>query len=580
MNKDVEKFMEMRDFLLNVKSYEEAKKGFEWPEVDEFNWALDFFDPMAKDNNRQALIWADEEGCSKIMTFDELRRKSNQVANMLEDLGLQKGDRVFIIVEAIPEVHELTLALMKTGGVFIPGATILPAKDISDRILRGNVKFLITQDRYIEKMEHVSKEALSNLKALINIGTIEKEGWVNYKNYKKYSEEYSPKSPTKASDECYLFFTSGTTAKPKLVIHTHSYPIGHLTTMYWINAKKDDIHYNISAPGWAKYAWSTIFAPWNAEAIIFVFKYEKFEAKKVLRAMEKFGVTSLCAPLSVLKLLTLEDLELYDLKLRNVVSAGEPLIPEVVKKVEKALGGIQIREGYGQTETTALIGNFPGEPRKDLSFGKPAPGFEIALLDENFQPVKPGEDGQICVRIQPKKPLGLLAKYDDEEVNNRVFHGEWYQTSDSAYYDEDGYYFFVGRTDDVFKSLDYRISPFEVESEISEHPAVLEVGVVPTVDERERIVPKAFIVLKPDYRPSKEVALDIFKFIRENMAPYKRPRVIEFLQEFPKTISAKIMRRELRAYEEEKHKAEAQQGMYEFWESDFKDELDLGKRKI
>ncbi|MGA1847037.1 acyl-CoA synthetase [Deferribacter abyssi] len=573
-------FLKMRDFLLNAKSYEEAKKGFKWPEVDTFNWAIDYFDKIAQDNHTQALIWADEDGLSKTLTFDELRRKTNQVANFLEDMGIKKGDRIFVIVEAIPEVHELTLALMKIGAVFIPGTTILPAKDISDRIIRGNVKLLITQDRYMEKMEHISDEARSNLIGLINIGTIEKDGWINYKTYKNYSEEFTPKEKTKATDECYLFFTSGTTAKPKLVIHTHSYPIGHLTTMYWINAKKGDIHYNISAPGWAKYAWSSIFAPWNAEATIFIFKYEKFEAQTVLKAMEKYSVTSLCAPFSVLKLLALEDLSKYNLKLRNVVSAGEPLIPEVVKKVEESLGGIPIREGYGQTETTALIGNFPGEPRKPLSFGKPAPGFDIAILDENFNEVKPGEEGQICLKIHPNRPLGLLARYDDKEVNEKVFHDKWYQTSDSAYMDEDGYFFFIGRTDDIFKSLDYRISPFEVESEISEHPAILEVGVVPTLDERDRTVPKAFIVLKPDYRPSKETALDIFKFIRERMAPYKRPRAIEFLQEFPKTISAKIMRKELRAYEREKIKMEAQRGTYEYWESDFKNELNLGKRKI
>ncbi len=575
MSSDVGKFLEARDFLLNVKSYKEAYEKFKWPEIKEFNWALDYFDKMAEGNDDLALIWVNEDCDERKITFNEMSKQSNRVANFLKDLGLKKGDRVFLIMEAIPEGHELTLALMKTGGVYIPGATILPANDIEDRIIRGDIKFVITQDHYMDKVMKVDKTVLDKVK-LINIGSEERDGWINYKNAEKYGDVYTPTEPTYADDECYLFFTSGTTAKPKLVIHTHIYPVGHLTTMYWINAKKGDIHYNISSPGWAKYAWSNIFAPWNAGATAFILQYSKFDADLVLRVLEKYKINSLCAPLSVLKLLTLEDLSKYKFNLKEVVSAGEPLIPEVVEKVENALG-VEIREGYGQTESTCMVANFPGEPRKELSFGKVAPGYHLEILDESFNKVKSGDDGQICVKVKPDKPLGLLSKYDDEEVNDRVFQRDWYLTGDSAYYDEDGYFFFVGRTDDVFKSLDYRISPFEVESEISVHTAVLEVAVVPTVDDRDRIVPKAFIVLKPDYKPGREIALDIFKFIRSNMAPYKRPRVIEFLQEFPKTISSKVMRKDLRAYEKELLK-EGERRTFEFRETDFKKELNLGKR--
>jgi len=572
-----EKFLYWRDFFLNVENYKEAYEKFKWPDIDEFNWALDYFDEYAKDNRNLALIWADENGEDKKITFEEMSKKSSKVANFLKDIGMKKNDRALIITEVLPEVHELTLALMKVGGVFIPGATTLPAKDIMDRIERGNIKYVIVQDKFMDKVEKVDKSVLSKVKELVSIGDEKRENWINYgEAVEKYSDEFTPAEPTKATDPCYLFFTSGTTAKPKLVVHTHIYPVGHLTTMYWLNAKEGDVHYNISSPGWAKYAWSSIFAPWNAGATIFVLKYSKFDASIALRAMEKYGVTTLCAPLSVLKLLVLEDLSSYNLKLRQVVSAGEPLIPEVLEKVEQGLG-VEIREGYGQTETTCLIANFPGEPRKKLSFGKPAPGYHVEILDDNLKPVKPGEDGQICVKVKPEKPLGLLARYEDEEVNSRVFQDDWYLTGDAAYYDEDGYFFFIGRKDDVFKSLDYRISPFEVESEIAEHPAVLEVAVVPTVDDRDRIVPKAFIVLKPDYKPGRGIALDIFKFIRKNIAPYKRPRSIEFLQEFPKTISAKVMRRELRRYEEELI-AEAERRECEFRETDFAKELDLGKR--
>ncbi len=576
MGSDVGKFLEARDFLLNVKSYKEAYENFKWPDIKEFNWALDYFDKMAQGNNDLALIWVNENYDEKKLTFDEMRRRSNKVANFLKDIGLKKGDRAFIIMEAIPEGHELTLGLMKSGGVYIPGATILPAKDIADRIERGNIKFVIAQDEYVDKVMKVDKAVLDKVK-LINIGDQEREGWINYtKSVDKYSDEFTPDEPTYATDECYLFFTSGTTAKPKLVMHTHIYPVGHLTTMYWVNTRKGDVHYNISSPGWAKYAWSSIFTPWNAGATIFILQYSKFDAELVLRMLEKYKISTLCAPLSVLKLLTLEDLSKYRFNLRQVVSAGEPLIPEVVEKVEEALG-VEIREGYGQTESTCMVANFPNEPRKELSFGKCAPGYHIEILDESFNKVKPGGDGQICVKVKPDKPLGLLYKYDDKEVNDRVFQNDWYLTGDAAYYDEDGYFFFVGRTDDVFKSLDYRISPFEVESEISVHYAVLEVAVVPTIDERERIVPKAFIVLKPDYKPGREIALDIFKFIRKNIAPYKRPRSIEFLQEFPKTISSKVMRKDLRAYEQELLK-EGERRTFEFRETDFKKELDLGKR--
>ncbi len=575
MSSDVGKFLEARDFLLNVKSYKEAYENFKWPDIKEFNWAIDYFDKMAENNKDLALIWVNENCDERKITFEEMSKKSSKVANFLKDLGLKKGDRAFLIMEAIPEGHELTLALMKAGGVYIPGATILPSKDIEDRILRGNIKFVITQDQYVDKIIKVDKSVLEKVK-LINIGKEKIDGWINYNESDKYDDTYIQSEPTYADDECYLFFTSGTTAKPKLVIHTHIYPVGHLTTMYWVNARKGDIHYNISSPGWAKYAWSNIFAPWNAGATAFILQYSKFDADLVLRVLEKYKINTLCAPLSVLKLLTLEDLSKFKFNLKEVVSAGEPLIPEVVEKVENALG-VSIREGYGQTESTCMIANFQGEPRKELSFGQCAPGYYIEILDNNFNKAKAGDDGQICVKIKPDKPLGLLYAYDDDEVNNRVFKDSWYLTGDAAYYDDDGYFFFVGRTDDVFKSLDYRISPFEVESEISVHSAVLEVAVIPTVDDRERIVPKAFIVLKPDYKPGREIALEIFKFIRSNMAPYKRPRSIEFLQEFPKTISSKVMRKDLRAYERELIK-EGERRTFEFRETDFAKELNLGKR--
>ncbi len=579
---DIEQFLKARDFLLNCESYEKAVKEFKWPAISKFNWAIDYFDKIAKDNENLALIYANESGEERKVTFEEMRQRSNQVANFLRDLGLQKGDRVFMIMDASVEIYEIILGVMKAGGAIIPGAALLSPSDIADRIERGNVKFFIAHSKYAEKALKNVGEDLKGLKALIYIGEEIKEEFLhdnvyNYNEVDKYNKDYSAPFITYSTDELFLFFTSGTTSKPKLVMHNHIYPVGHLTTMYWINLKKGDIHLNISAPGWAKYAWSSFFAPWNAEATILCLYYSQFDAKFVLKMIEKYKVTTLCAPFSVLKLFTIENLTEYNFNLREIVSAGEPLAPAVVKKIEDAVN-VEIREGYGQTETTLLIANFKGEKRVLGSLGKPAPGYEVKLLNETLDEVKQGEDGEICVKTYPYRPLGLLNKYDDEDKNKEMFRGCWYKTSDSAYQDKEGYFFFVGRTDDVFKSLDYRISPFEVESEIAVHPSVLEVAVTPTVDDRDRIVPKAFIVLKPDYQPTKEMALDLFRFIRNNMAPYKRPRVIEFMEEFPKTVSAKVMRKDLRAYDREL-KDKKERGKYEFFEKDFKDELNLGVRK-
>jgi len=589
MTTDVEKFLNVRDFLLNVKSYEEAKAGFQWPHLTKFNYGLDYFDRIAEGNDRLAVICADENGMERKATFDEMRRRSNQVANFLRDLGLTKGDRVLIMMETAVDLLEILLGIIKAGGAIIPAATSLPPGDVADRIKRGNVKFVVAHSPYVSKFMKVGS-ALEGLKAKIFVGDVlepapdaeasaeESFNWVNYKEANKYPESYAPSFITYSTDELFLFFTSGTTSQPKLVIHTHtSYPVGHLTTMYWIGLQPGDVHYNISSPGWAKYAWSTFFAPWNAEATILTYRYKKFNPQEVLRIIEKYKVTSLCAPLSVLKLFALEDLSQFNFSLREFVSAGEPLNPDVVKRMEAAFK-VPVREGYGQTESTAMIGEFKGMPRKEGSVGKSAPGYDIALLNATLDEVPTGEDGQISVNIYPVKPIGLLDRYDDPQKNREIFKGGWYFTGDAAYKDEDDYFYFVGRTDDVFKSLDYRISPFEVESELMVAEQVMEAGVVPTIDDRERIVPKAFIVLHPDYQPTRETALDIFRFIRDHIAPYKRPRSIEFLTEFPKTVSMKVMRRELRAYDQSLREKQ-QRGEFEFKEIDFAKELELGKRR-
>jgi len=574
---DVKSFLEVRDFLLGVDSYDEAVRGFRWPEIERFNWALDYFDAMAMGNEAPALIYADSAGTERKISFDEMRRRSNRVANFLRAKGLEKGDRVMIMMDLAPEIAEIMLGIMKAGGAIIPAATLLSAQDIGDRITRGDVRFLFCHAPFVERASRAG-EALGGLRARICVPNPDgdcsgAEGWTAYAEVDRFGRDFEPAFPTEATDDLFLFFTSGTTAQPKLVMHSHAYPVGHLTTMYWIGAKPGDIHYNISAPGWAKFAWSSFFGPWNAGATIFMYRQPRFSAPEVLSMIEKHRVTSLCAPLSVWKLFLVEDLSRYRFSLRTMVSAGEPLNPEIIRRAKEGTG-VDLREGFGQTETTALIGTFPGMQPREGAMGLVAPGYRVAILDDDLNEVPPGTDGQIAVATEPDRPLGLLGGYDDERRNAEIFVGGWYLTGDTASMDKDGFVHFVGRVDDVFKSLDYRISPFEVESEIIRHEAVLEVAVIPSRDERDRLVPKAYVVLKEGFDPDRETALTLFRFIRAEMAPYKRPRMLEFLEEFPKTISAKVKRKDLRAIDRE-IKASGQRGRWEFYESDFAEELDL-----
>jgi len=583
---DTQKFFDLRNAVQQAPDYETVQKLFHWPHVTKFNWATDYFDQIAKGNQKDALIYADTNGNEKKVSFEQMRQRSNQVANFLSDLGMEKGDRVLIMMDTSVEIFELFLGIMKMGGAMIPASTLLSPADISDRIKRGEVKFVIAHHKFKDRIDQAG-EALQQLKALICVKEINEActlvpeehlpDWVNYEDTYSYPTTYEPAFITFSTDTLFLFFTSGTTSKPKLVIHPYHYPFGHLTTMYWLDLQEEDIHYNISSPGWAKFAWSSFMAPWNAGATIFTFKYAAFDPDKTLDFIEKYKITSLCAPLSVWKLFVLRDFSKYQFNLKKIVSAGEPLNPEITKKVE-SLTGLQLREGYGQTETTALIYTPKGMQVPEGSMGKASPGYNIKILDEKLDEVPYGQDGQIAVEMYPVKPLGLLDGYDDEQKNKEIFKGGWYLTGDTAYMDKDGFVYFVGRVDDVFKSLDYRISPFEVESEIMEHHAVMEVGVVPTVDQRDRIVPKAFVVLKPDFIANKQMALQLFRFIRDNMAPYKRPRSIEFMEAFPKTISAKVMRKDLRKYDQEL-KEKGERGTYEFFEIDFAEELNLRKRK-
>jgi len=551
-----ELFIQARDFLLkNRADYETAYRNFVWPRPAKFNWALDYFDPLAAGNSRTALWIVDESGEEEKRSFAELKEASDRVANFLRAQGIGRGDRILLMLGNVVPLWETMLAAMKLGAVVIPATTLLTGDDLKDRLERGGVKAIVAEAGVTDRFADLTSGQVQ-----ISVGGAA-AGWIPFDEAYTASPDFEPEGETKADDLLLLYFTSGTTSKPKLVAHSHiSYPIGHLSTMYWVGMQPGDVHLNISSPGWAKHAWSNFFAPWNAEATVFIYRSERFNAANVLAAVEKYGVNTLCAPPTVWRMFILEDLGAYKMQLHDLVSAGEPLNPEIIERVERAWG-LTIRDGYGQTETTAQVGNTPGQPLKPGSMGRPLPGYNIVLLDADGNEA---DEGEIAIKLDPP-PVGLMIGYlDDPERTRAVMEGGYYRTGDVAARDEDGYFWYIGRADDVFKSSDYRISPFELESVLIEHEAVAEAAVVPAPDPIRLSVPKAYVVLAPGYEPNRETALSIFAFIRERVASYKRVRRIEF-SELPKTISGKIRRVQLRAMENRKDG----RGENEFFEEDF-----------
>jgi acetyl-CoA synthetase len=553
-----ERFTDARDFLLRHRTdYATAYRDYRAPQLSTFNWALDFFDQEAKGNNRIALWVVSEDGSEQKISFAEMSARSHQVAQYLRECGVRRGDRVLLMLPNRVELWEIMLAGIKLGAVLVPTTMLVSAADLQDRLDRGAIRHVIAQASEAHKFAGLQANFTR-----IAVGG-KPEGWHDFEASRQAATGFTPEGETKADDPLLLYFTSGTTAKPKLVMHSHqSYPVGHLSTMYWIGLKQDDVHWNISSPGWAKHAWSSFFAPWNAGATIFIYNYERFNAKAVLDMIQRCGVTSLCAPPTVWRLMIQEDLAKWTPPLRELVGAGEPLNPEVIDQVAKAWG-VHIRDGFGQSETTAQIGNPPGQPLKPGSMGRPLPGYQVALLDMDDRLVF---EGEIAVALEPR-PLGLMLGYEGDDAKMAgVTRAGYYHTGDTATVDEDGYYFYVGRNDDVFKSSDYRISPFELESVLIEHDDVLEAAIVPTPDPVRLSVPKAFITLRQGVEPCREVAGAIFAYARERLAPYKRIRRIEF-RELPKTISGKIRRVELR--KQEAARSEGAAVGVEFREEDF-----------
>ncbi|MEU7862644.1 AMP-binding protein [Nonomuraea sp. NPDC049141] len=521
-------FRAARDLLLGA-DYPTARREFRWPELTDFNWALDWFDGVLAAETPDAVALKIVGRVS--YTFAELSARSNQVANWLREQGVQRGDRILLMLGNQAELWESLLAAMKLGAVIIPATTLLTAKDIVERVERGGVSHVIA---------NASDSGKFDDGGYTRIAVGDAYGWLPYAESREAAEHFTPDGPTRAGDTLLLYFTSGTTSQPKLVEHTHaSYPAGHLSTMFWIGLRPGDVHLNVSSPGWAKHAWSNVFAPWNAGATVLIHDYQRFSAVALLEVLRDERVTTFCAPPTVWRMLIQEDLAAWRLPLRTAVAAGEPLNPEIIDQVAKAWG-LTIRDGYGQTETTAQVGNVPGEPVKPGSMGRPLPGYEIVLLD----PItgEAGDDGEICLPLADR-PLGLMSGYVGG--SSEAMRGGHYHTGDVATRDADGYITYVGRTDDVFKASDYRISPFELESVLLEHEAVAEAAVVPAPDPVRLAVPKAYVTLAPGFEADEATARSIFEHSRRELAPYKRVRRLEF-GELPKTISGKIRRVELR----------------------------------
>ncbi|WP_413587616.1 AMP-binding protein [Bdellovibrio sp. HCB274] len=555
MNND---FKQARDFLiLHRADYDYATREFKWPELVNFNWALDYFDPMAEGNNNLALWIAGADGKEEKYTFAEISARSSQVANYLRGLGLKRGDHVLLYMGNETALWELMLACMKLGAVMIPTSPMVSLDELQDRLIRGEVKLIATTTSEAGKLDIQSPGAIK----LVVDGKL--EGWHDYSEATLENAEFHAEGETKATDPLLLYFTSGTTAKPKIVEHSHqSYPVGHLSTMYWIGLRPGDVHMNVSSPGWAKHAWSSFFAPWNAEATVFIHRHDRFDAKVMMEAMEKNRVTSICAPPTVWRMLAVEDLGKYKMNLREAVSAGEPLDAEIIRTYQEAWK-VTLRDGYGQTETTAQIGNCPGQEVHPGTMGKPLPGYRIALLDRDNNPA---DEGEICIDIS-KRNVALMTGYRNSDVANTTT-ASYYRTGDMASKGEHGDFVFVGRGDDVFKSSDYRISPFEIENVLLEHPAVREVAVIPSPHALRQNVPKAVIFLAKGMEPTRELALQIMNHSRSRLTPFKRIRRLEF-GDLPKTASGKIRRVELRV-REQKRVAANEKSQYEFWEEDFK----------
>jgi len=545
----VERFLQQVEFT----SYEDIVRNFKIKVPENFNFAYDVVDVIATETpDKTAMVWCDEKGNEAVFNFGQMKYYSDKAANFFRSVGIKKGDPVMLILKRRYEFWFCILALHKIGAICIPATHMLTKKDLVYRNNAADVKMIVCVNEP-EVIKHVedSEAESPTLKYKVLVGG-SKEGWIDFNK----EMENSPAEFTKPSGSEYttnddislLYFTSGTTGMPKMVQHNFTYPLGHiLTAKYWQNVQDGGLHLTVADTGWAKAMWGKLYGQWICGSAVFVYDYDKFVPSDLLNVISKHGVTTFCAPPTIYRFFIKEDLTKYDLsKLKYCVVAGEPLNPEVYNQFYKATG-IKLMEAYGQTELTVVLGTFPWMEPKPGSMGKPAPGYEVDLVDEDGNSVDIGEEGQIVIRTDKLKPAGMFGGYyRDEALTKKVWNNDVYYTGDIAWRDEDGYFWFVGRADDVIKSSGYRIGPFEVESALLEHPAVLECAITAVPDPIRGQIVKATVVLTKNYKPSDALVKELQEHVKTVTAPYKYPRIIEFVDELPKTISGKIRRVEIR----------------------------------
>ncbi len=525
--------------------------GFTAKGLTSFNFAYDVIDRLAADKpDKLAMVWCNDEGRERLITFAELKRESDRAASMLLGLGVKKGDPVMLILKRHYEFWFCFLGLCKIGAVAVPATNQLLEKDLAYRFTAATIKAVIcTADGQIASLVDVAAAQCPSVQVKVLVRG-ERNGWVGYENAMAAADPFiKPAELPKNNDMMLMYFSSGTTGMPKMVAHNYLYPLGHVpTAVYWQNVQPDGLHLTVSETGWAKSMWGKMYGQWLGETAIFVYDFDRFNAEEMLKRIAQYKVTTFCAPPTIYRFLIKQDLSRFDLtSLKYAVTAGEALNAEVYNQFLK-ITGLKVKEGFGQTETTLLAGTFTWMEPKPGSMGKPSPQYDVHIVDDQGHDVAPGEVGEITIRTDIRVPVGMmLGYYNDAELTTNAWHDGLYHTGDTAWADEDGYIFYVGRVDDIIKSSGYRIGPFEVESVIMEHPAVMECAVTGIPDPVRGQVVKATVVLAKGYQASDELAHELQEYVKTHTAPYKYPRAIEFVPELPKTISGKIRRTEIRA---------------------------------